>query len=99
MSRPNLSRSALANAFRACRLHAGMTQEDFIPVSGRTYVSELERATKTPTVMKLDSLAAKLGVHPLSVLLIAYLDEQPGLELDELLDELRDEVTSIRSQG
>lgn len=97
MSRSNLSRTALAAAFKTCRLHAGLTQEDFVPVSGRTYISELERASKTPTVLKLDALAAKLDVHPLSLLLVAYLDGQPDSQIQALLTELAAEVTEIRA--
>lgn len=48
------------------------SQEDFFKVSGRTYLSELERGLKTPTLDKIDALASTIGIHPISLLAECY---------------------------
>jgi transcriptional regulator with XRE-family HTH domain len=59
------------------RKSRGLTQEDFSVVSSRTYLSSLERGIKSPTISKLDELASVIGVHPLSLLALAYLPDTP----------------------
>lgn len=59
------------------RKSRGLTQEDFSIVSSRTYLSSLERGMKSPTISKLDELASVIGVHPLSLLTLAYLPDTP----------------------
>lgn len=44
-------------------------------MSGRTYVSALELGLKSPTLGKVDELAEVLGVHPLTLLALAYTSE------------------------
>ena len=58
---------------RAARKNRGLTQEDFSNVSSRTYLSSLERGIKSPTISKIDELASVIGVHPLTLLALAYL--------------------------
>lgn len=41
-------------------------------VSSRTYVSSLERGIKVPTLSKIDELASVMGIHPLTLLTLAY---------------------------
>ncbi len=41
-------------------------------VSGRTYLSDLERGLKLPTLGKIDSIARALNVHPVSLIALAY---------------------------
>jgi transcriptional regulator with XRE-family HTH domain len=55
------------------RKSRGLTQEDFSMVSSRTYLSSLERGLKSPTISKLEDLASEIGIHPLSLLALAYL--------------------------
>lgn len=55
------------------RKSRGLTQEDFSSVSSRTYLSSLERGIKAPTITKVEQLASVIGVHPLSLLALAYL--------------------------
>lgn len=78
------------------RKSRGLTQEDFSIVSSRTYLSSLERGMKSPTISKLEELASVIGIHPLSLLAIAYL---PGTELGrrELCEQIRSELQSICS--
>lgn len=63
---------ALAVAIKRIRLARNMTQEDFVGISGRTYISELERAVKNPSLAKIDSIAVRMGVHPLTLLVACY---------------------------
>ena len=61
-----------ARALRELRVARGMPQEAFDQVSGRTYVSALERGLKQPTLTKVDELAAAMEIHPLTLLLASY---------------------------
>lgn len=79
-------------AFRQVRRARGLTQEDFAHESGRTYISELERGVKQPTLQKVDELAGPLGVHPLTALVMAYLDTYDAPAADKLLGKVRREL-------
>lgn len=75
MRRTNAFHAALKRA----RLDRGLTQEEFDLVSSRTYISMLERNLRTPTLEKIDDLADTLGLHPLTLIALAYLDDlTPG---------------------
>lgn len=63
---------AFGKALKKVRKKRGLTQEDFSLTSSRTYVSSLERGLKSPTLDKVDELAFTLGIHPLTLLLLAY---------------------------
>lgn len=70
MKRP--PESDFSQAFRLVRKAKGLTQEDFDGISSRVYVSALERGIKQPTLPKVDAFADHLGVHPLTLLALAY---------------------------
>lgn len=80
------------------RKSRGLTQEDFSIVSSRTYLSSLERGIKSPTISKLEELASVIGIHPLSLLALAYL---PSTELDHraLCELVTTELQSIRKDA
>lgn len=78
------------------RKSRGLTQEDFSIVSSRTYLSSLERGMKSPTISKLEELASVIGIHPLSLLALAYLSST-DLEGRELCKLITTELQSIRS--
>lgn len=59
-------------ALRALRKAKGLSQEDFDQVSGRTYISQLERGEKQPTVEKVCQLAAVLEMHPAALFAAAF---------------------------
>jgi transcriptional regulator with XRE-family HTH domain len=77
-------------ALQRIRKAKGISQEAFALTSSRTYVSTLERGLKSPTLSKIDELAEVLGVHPLTLLMAAYSDQDAGMiakagkELDAL---------------
>lgn len=63
---------AIGYALKEAREAKGLTQEDFVGVSGRTYLSEIERGLKSPTLEKIDQLATRIGIHPLELLIACY---------------------------
>ena len=63
---------AFGKALQRVRSHRQLSQEDFSDVSSRTYISTLERGLKSPTLDKIDSIARKLRVHPLTLLTLCY---------------------------
>ncbi|MEC6742980.1 helix-turn-helix transcriptional regulator [Pseudomonas qingdaonensis] len=85
-------RESLGEALRRMRILHGLTQEDFALVSSRTYVSALERGLKAPTIQKIEDLAGRIGIHPLSLLVSAYLIQDPDVGLDGLINQLREEA-------
>lgn len=82
-------------ALRAIRKQKGLSQEDFSEVSGRTYMSALERGAYSPTIDKLDALASVLGVHPVTLLTACYLSEDLSTEPQELLLRVREELLEL----
>lgn len=65
-------REGFAAALRETRKQQELTQEDFSDVSSRTYLSTLERGMKSPTLDKLEEIASVIGVHPVTLLTMAY---------------------------
>lgn len=74
-------RKGLARSLKLARRASRFSQEDFSDVSGRTYLSEVERGLKSPTLEKIDSIARAMKIHPLTVLTLAY---TPNLDLGEV---------------
>lgn len=78
-------------ALHRVRTGRGMTQEDFSVVSSRTYISSLERGMKSPTLEKIDQIAQNMGVHPLTLIALAYA-ENDEVQAEALLAETRNEL-------
>lgn len=59
-------RQRLANNLRALRTKRGLSQEAFAFEVGlhRTYISDLERGARNPTIVVVDRLATALEVTP-----------------------------------
>ena len=89
------SKSDIAKALRLVRVSKGLTQEDFSLVSSRTYMSSLERGVKSPTLGKLEAIAEKLEVHPLTLLAIAYSTDQTENSITGLLELIENEFLSL----
>ncbi|WP_342704410.1 helix-turn-helix domain-containing protein [Burkholderia arboris] len=77
----------------------GVSQEDFGVVSSRTYVSTVERGLKSPTLGKIEQLAEVLGVHPLTLIATAYLDEYNDKGVESALSDLRSELLTILEEA
>lgn len=88
------TRKAFAKALKTARKAKNLTQEDFSLVSSRTYLSTLERGLKSPTLEKIELLSGTLGIHPLTLLTLTYLNANPRNTFKSLtkktLDELKD---------
>ncbi|MDP1657812.1 MAG: helix-turn-helix transcriptional regulator [Methylotenera sp.] len=84
-----------AKALKQIRKAHGLTQEDFSDVSSRTYISTLERGLKNPTIEKVDTLARVIGVHPLTLLALAYLIERGESEPSKLLKVIAEELNQV----
>lgn len=90
----------LARALRRARLAAGLSQEGFGDVSGRTYISQLERGERHATLTKVDDLASVLGIHPASLVALAYLPQRANREAVEMLVErMREDLLGVLSSG
>jgi transcriptional regulator with XRE-family HTH domain len=85
-----------AKALKRVRAATGRTQEDFALVSSRTYISSLERGQKSPTLKKIDELAHVLGVHPLTLLTLAYVTSASAGPENETVSRVRRELTELR---
>jgi transcriptional regulator with XRE-family HTH domain len=59
-------RERLAKNLRQLRQEKGWSQEAFADEAGlhRTYISDLERGARNPTISVVDKLARALGVPP-----------------------------------
>lgn len=73
-----------------------MSQEDFSIVSSRTYVSTLERGLKSPTLGKLEAIAEKLDLHPLTLLVIAYAGDQSQQSMTSLFIQIQADLDSLK---
>lgn len=96
MSSPKPARNHFHLALRRVRQAKGLSQEDFSLVSSRTYVSSLERAQKSATLGKVDELADVLGVHPLTLLTLAYAELGDPARVDGLFSRVRRELASMQ---
>lgn len=89
-------RNQLARALRTARHALGVSQEGFGDVSGRTYVSQLERGERHATLSKVDDLASVLGLHPASLVALAYLPARPSeASVEALLSSIRADLLSL----
>ena len=82
-------------ALKGARMSLGLTQEAFSLASSRTYVSSLERGIKSPTLSKVDSLAEVLGIHPLTLLALAYLEDRRTPSAEALMARVTQELRLV----
>jgi transcriptional regulator with XRE-family HTH domain len=92
------SRQGFGKSLKTIRAAKGLTQEDFSSVSSRTYLSTLERGLKSPTLDKIEALCETLDVHPLSLLVLTYLNTQKKMKLDSLLKKIEMEVKELQQK-
>ena len=67
------TRKAFAKALKTARKARALTQEDFADVSGRTYLSALERGLKSPTLEKIEALSKAMGISPFTLMTLTYM--------------------------
>lgn len=86
----------LGQAIKTVRAARGLSQEAFSDVSSRTYLSTLERGLKNPTLNKLAELCEVMEVHPLTLLTLAYTNDDD--EAERLLARVRQELDALSGQ-
>jgi transcriptional regulator with XRE-family HTH domain len=64
-------------------------------VSSRTYVSILERGVNVPTLTKIDALVRVLGLHPLTVLTLAYASSPSSEEIGKVQELVAGEIANL----
>jgi transcriptional regulator with XRE-family HTH domain len=83
------TKNDIGNALKIARKSKSLSQEEFSDISSRTYISVVERGLKSPTLGKVDAIAERMGLHPLTLLTLAYCAnhrEQDLLKLQRTID-------------
>lgn len=91
-------KQALGKVFNRFRKAANLTQEDFEPISPRTYISHLERGLSSTTITKLDALTKVIGVHPASLIFQAYLEYDKKVTALDLMATIMEDLKKIDDQ-
>ena len=86
---------AFALALKKVRTAKKLTQEDFSDISSRTYLSTLERGLKSPTLDKLDALAGAMKIHPVTLILLTYLELEEHLNKIELIELVKNQLSEF----
>lgn len=86
---------AFGSALKAVRLRKGIAQEQL--GASQSFISTLERGIRSPTIEKVEELAARLGVNPATLIILM----QIGLDGDEqaLLKEVDSEIKALKGQA
>jgi transcriptional regulator with XRE-family HTH domain len=88
---------SFAQTLKLIRKSKQLTQEDFSVVSSRTYLSTLERGLKSPTLDKVQELTEVLGIHPLTLLTMTYMQLE-DTKLPTIIEKIRTEIGAINLQ-
>jgi transcriptional regulator with XRE-family HTH domain len=86
MPRTSRKDNNFARALARTRLATGRIQEDFLPVSSQQTISKLENGHAQPTLAKVDDLASVMGVHPASLIALAYFDLKDPTSVRALME-------------
>ena len=87
---------SFGDALRQARKARNMSQEDFSIISSRTYISSLERGLKSPTIEKVDIIAEEIGLHPLTLLTLAYSKRSKSESVSRLIAQISAELDEIK---
>lgn len=87
--------TAFGQALRRQRRDKKLSQEAFSDVSSRTYMSELERGLKNPTLDKIAELSSTMGIHPLTLLTDCFLIKE-NTDIDEIFTRVSHELESLK---
>lgn len=86
------SKQAVGMALKILRSNRGIAQEQLAP--SQSYVSDVERGLKSPSVEKLIELSAHIGVDPATVLIKSRLLQNPEMSKEMLLSQISKELDS-----
>ncbi|MFZ6046766.1 helix-turn-helix domain-containing protein [Pseudomonas sp. CR3202] len=89
-------KQAFGLAFKELRISKGLSQEAV--GASQSYISDLERGIKSPTIEKLAELAANMGVHPLTILARGYLITDESQTTGELMGQLQKELGELEAR-
>ncbi|WP_339428431.1 helix-turn-helix domain-containing protein [Pseudomonas sp. RA_105y_Pfl1_P41] len=81
---------AFGQALRELRMSKDLSQESI--GASQSYVSDVERGLKTPSIEKLDEFASTIGIHPVTILAKSYLIKDRSLSPEELMAQVRKEL-------
>lgn len=93
----SIDNNAFGLALKHMRNVRSMSQEDFSIVSSRTYISSLERGLKSPTLDKVEQISSCIGVHPLTLLTLAYSRSSEKASLEEMLNKVTSELREFET--
>lgn len=86
---------AFGHALRRQRRDKRLSQEAFSDVSSRTYMSELERGLKNPTLDKIAELSSTMGIHPLTLLTDCFLIKE-NTDIEVIFAKITQELESMK---
>jgi transcriptional regulator with XRE-family HTH domain len=81
---------AFGQALRELRMSKDLSQESI--GASQSYVSDVERGLKTPSIEKLDEFASTIGIHPVTILAKSYLLKDRSLSPEDLMALVRKEL-------
>lgn len=84
---------AFAAALKGMRTLRHMPQQRFFGSTSRAYMTHLEQGRRCPGLAKIEDLAAVLDVHPASMVVECYLKKNPEMDLDSLLEKIKQDLT------
>jgi transcriptional regulator with XRE-family HTH domain len=81
--------------FNRARRKAGLVQEDFEPITSRSYVSYIERGKVSVSMDKLNELSKIIGMHPASLIFQTYLLYDPKTSALDLMATIMEDMKKI----
>lgn len=87
--------TAFGQALKRHRRDKGLSQEAFSDVSSRTYMSELERGLKNPTLDKIVEISSTMGIHPLTLLTDCFLIKD-HIDIEQVFARVSHELEGVK---
>lgn len=88
-------KKAFGVVFARARKSAKLVQEDFEPISPRTYISHLERGLSAPSIVKINDLSKVIGIHPVSLTFQTYLLYDKQMSALDLMGIIMEDLRKI----
>ncbi|NQD77560.1 helix-turn-helix transcriptional regulator [Pseudomonas sp. B21-023] len=91
-----MHRKAFASALRFLRRQGSVLQADFDSGVSQSHVSRLEQGQSSPTLDRLEEIAAQLGLHPITLVAITC-GASEQIPPAQLLERVRRELEAVAS--
>lgn len=88
-------KQVFGNIFTRSRKRAGLVQEDFEPITSRSYISALERGKYSISMDKLNDLSKLIGMHPVSMMFQTYLVYDEKISALELISIIMEDLKKV----